>query len=115
MQIRLLGPVDVHGPDLPAPLSGRRRTAVLAALALARGDVVSVDRLVDAVWSEDPPATAATSIQSHVSYLRRLLAPHVSLRARAPGYVLECPPATVDVEAVHAARARPRGSIPQWL
>ena len=49
MQVRLLGPVDVALDDGSRPVSGLRRQAVLAALALHDGQVVSTDRLVEIV------------------------------------------------------------------
>ncbi|MCD0452634.1 AAA family ATPase [Actinocorallia sp. API 0066] len=90
VQVRLLGPVDVVVDGVELPLPGLRRKAVLARLALRPGEVVGVDRLIDAVWDGDPPATAVNALQSHVSYLRRLLGPD-AVRAQAPGYVLAVP------------------------
>ena len=48
------------------------------------GHVVGVDRLVDAVWGEHPPATAVATLQSHVSHLRGVLGNRSSIVARAP-------------------------------
>ncbi|MDX6742013.1 BTAD domain-containing putative transcriptional regulator [Actinocorallia sp. A-T 12471] len=90
VQVRLLGPVDVVVDGVELPLPGLRRKAVLARLALRPGEVVGVDGLIDAVWDGDPPATAVNALQSHVSYLRRLLGPD-AIRAKAPGYVLAVP------------------------
>ncbi|RAY12827.1 hypothetical protein DPM19_22675 [Actinomadura craniellae] len=89
--VRLLGPVDVTVDDEVRPVPGLRRKAVLARLALRPGDVVGVDRLIDAVWDGEPPATAVNSLQSHVSYLRRLLGAPEAIVARPPGYVLGAP------------------------
>ena len=46
---------------------------MLAVLLLARGGVVSVDRLIDAVWGDDVPGSATASLQAYVSNLRRAL------------------------------------------
>ncbi|MBT2232083.1 AfsR/SARP family transcriptional regulator [Nonomuraea sp. NEAU-A123] len=89
MRVRLLGPVDVLIDDIPRPVRGLRRTAVLAALALRPGAVVSVDRLVEAVWGTAAPASAATTVQSHVSYLRGVLNRREAITARRPGYLLD--------------------------
>ncbi|WP_322761930.1 BTAD domain-containing putative transcriptional regulator [Frankia sp. Cr2] len=86
--VRLLGPVDVTVEGSVRPVPGLRRKAVLARLALRPGEVVSVDQLIDAVWDGRPPATAVNSLQSHVSYLRRVLGASDAIRAKAPGYVL---------------------------
>ena len=73
MQVRLLGPVDVVVDDAPRPVPGLRRMAVLATLALHCGEVVSTGRLVDVVWGEAAPTTAVNTLQSRVSFLRRVL------------------------------------------
>ena len=69
------------------PVSGLRRKAVLATLALHAGQVVGTGRLVDAVWGETAPA-ALNTLQSHVSYLRTVLG-KAAIVARAPGYLLD--------------------------
>ena len=76
--------------------------SVLALLLMHRGDVVSVDRLADSLWPDDPPATAANTLQSYVSHLRRRLDPDRTtgaggiLRHRAGGYLLDATPEQVD-------------------
>ena len=55
------------------PVTSRRQRAVIAALALHPGQSVSPESLVDAVWGEDPPAGARTTVQTYVSRLRRSL------------------------------------------
>jgi DNA-binding SARP family transcriptional activator/tetratricopeptide (TPR) repeat protein len=89
MQVRLLGPVDVVADGGPRPVPGLRRKAVLATLALHCGEVVSTGRLVDVVWGEAAPATALNTLQSHVSFLRRVLGSKAAIRARSPGYLLD--------------------------
>src|SRR6201987_2251858 len=87
MRVRLLGPVDVIDDSEMLPVSGLRRKAVLATLALHAGQVVGTGRLVDAVWGETAPA-ALNTLQSHVSYLRTVLG-KAAIVARAPGYQLD--------------------------
>src|SRR5215467_13381200 len=89
MQVRLLGPVDVVLGGEPRPVSGLRRKAVLAVLALRAGEIVSTDQLADAVWGGDPPPTAVNTLQSHVSYLRGLLGSKTAIVGRPPGYLLD--------------------------
>jgi len=89
MQVRLLGPVDVVVDGEPRPVRGLRRKAVLAVLALQAGEVVSTDQLTDVVWGEATPATAANTLQSHMSYLRTVLGDKCAILARAPGYLLD--------------------------
>jgi DNA-binding SARP family transcriptional activator len=96
-QVRLLGPVDVVVDGVARPVSGRRRKTVLAVLTLYAGDTVSTDRLIDAVWGAEPPATAANTLQRHISYLRGVLGSRDAIVARAPGYLLALPPGATDV------------------
>src|SRR4030095_13537227 len=50
LEIRLLGPFEVFAGGLPTEISGSKRHALLALLALRRGRVVSVDELVGGLW-----------------------------------------------------------------
>jgi DNA-binding SARP family transcriptional activator len=70
------------------PVHGLRRRAVLATLALHGGETVATSRLVDAVWGQTAPQTALNTLQSHVSYLRKVLGSKAAILARPPGYVL---------------------------
>ncbi len=89
VQVRLLGPVDVTMDGEPRAVNGLRRKAVLAALALHHGAVVSTGELVEVVWGAVAPSTAITTLQNHVSYLRTVLDSKGAIRARSPGYVLD--------------------------
>ncbi|WP_257041923.1 BTAD domain-containing putative transcriptional regulator [Streptomyces sp. TLI_55] len=92
-------------------LNGPKPTAILAALVVRLGEVLSVERLVDLVWEEEPPATARALVASHVSGLRRALAGTEgaeAIRTRTPGYVAEFPPAAVDARRFEAAFASGR-------
>ena len=100
--IQILGPLSlrVDGSDVSVP--GSRRRALLAALARARGRVVGVDRLVDTLWPDDPPANAAQALHSHVSRIRGQLGPAGGrLSHRSAGYVLE-----LGVDELDASVAR---------
>jgi DNA-binding SARP family transcriptional activator len=79
------------------PLSGLRRKAVLAVLALQTGQVVSTGRLIDVVWGDHAPRTATNTLQSHVSYLRRFIGHRDSIRACFPGYLLDLGDGGTDV------------------
>ena len=93
----LLGPLAVSVDGEPTPLGGQKRRALLAALLLEPNRIVSRDRLIDALWGEDPPDTARNTIQVHVSQLRKLLPEGA---ARALLRVIDRVP-----EAVHALSA----------
>src|ERR687888_489974 len=94
MQFRLLGPLTVSVDGEPLALTGQKPRALLAALLLETNRVVSRDRLIDAVWGEEPPDTARNTLQVYVSQLRKLL-PDGVLETASHGYKL-----VVDREAV---------------
>ena len=58
---------------LPPSLGGPKQRLVLAMLLAEPNRVVSVDRLVDGLWGDDPPGTARHTVQSYVSELRKSL------------------------------------------
>jgi DNA-binding SARP family transcriptional activator/tetratricopeptide (TPR) repeat protein len=89
VQVRLLGPIDVVDRGLSRAVTGTRRKAVLAILALHCGQVVSASRLSEIVWSGAPPATAVNTLQRHVSSLRDALGSKSAIVARPPGYLLD--------------------------
>ena len=80
----------------PIALGGQKRRALLAALLLEANHVVSRDRLIDALWGEDPPDTARNTIQVYISQLRKLL-PEGALETAPPGYRLVIEPESVDL------------------
>ncbi|WP_101897170.1 AfsR/SARP family transcriptional regulator [Embleya scabrispora] len=115
--LRVLGPFEAEVADVTVPLGGPRQRAVLALLAVARGRVVSIDRMVEDLWRGEPPTQAVTSLQAYVSNLRRLLepgrprrAPATILVSAAPGYALRLPDDAVDAwrfeRLLHTARER---------
>ncbi|MBU9764112.1 AAA family ATPase [Mycobacterium sp. TNTM28] len=109
----MLGPLQVLHAGAPVDIGAPKQRTVLAMLLLAQGRVVSVDRLIDAVWGDDPPASATASLQAYISNLRRVLrdgSPVASPIVRLPpGYYLEVPDDAVDV-AVFAARCADAGA-----
>ncbi|MEU2623646.1 tetratricopeptide repeat protein [Streptomyces sp. NPDC007157] len=98
-EVRLLGPVEVWEGGRRAPLGGSRPLAVLAALVVHLGEVISTERLVDFVWDEEAPATAGALVATHVSAVRRALSRVGSaeeIRTRPPGYVADLAADRVD-------------------
>ena len=95
MEIRLLGPLEAREGDRAIALPRRQQRALLAALALRVGEVVSTDRLVADLWGERAPASATGSLQNTVSALRKALGPDV-LVTQPPGYRLALDPECVD-------------------
>ena len=103
----MLGSVEVVADDgTTTPVTSPTQRVVLALLAAHAGEVVSTDRLVDAVWAEDPPPSARSSLRTYVSRLRRLLGDDLAIHPT--GYELQAEVDAVAVQrAVHAAGERP--------
>src|SRR3954471_14513752 len=111
MDVRLLGPLEVHLGDGPVELGARKQRAVLAMLALEPGRTVSADRLAEGLWGDRLPASAPKMVQLYVSRLRRVLdGDGVRIVTHGRGYELQLP----DEESVDVVRcgrlldARPR-------
>ena len=103
MQVRVLGAFAVTVDGSPAELGGPKPRTLLALLVAAGGRAVPVDRLVDQIWGDDPPARAEVALQSYVARLRRVLEPARQVRAQAAvlqthpgGYSLHVDDAAVD-------------------
>ena len=75
MEVSVLGPVRAVRAGADLPLHGPRERAVLAALALAGPGGTDTDRLVDLVWGDAAPRTAARTVQAYLSRLRGALGP----------------------------------------
>lgn len=75
VRVRLLGPVDATRDGADVRIGAMKQRMLLAALALRIGETVSADVLIDVLWGERPPPTAAKALQVNVSQLRRLLEP----------------------------------------
>jgi DNA-binding SARP family transcriptional activator/ABC-type branched-subunit amino acid transport system substrate-binding protein/DNA-binding beta-propeller fold protein YncE len=118
MEFRILGPLEVaeHGSRLE--IGRGKERAVLAILLLHANEVVSSERLIDELWGEEPPATAAKSVQVYVSRLRKALAKagppgsHNSvLLTRGGGYVLRVEAGQLDAETFQRGLAEGERSL----
>ncbi len=97
MELRILGPLEAVDDDgRPLALGGPRVRAVLAELLLHANKVVSTEHLIDAVWGESPPPTAAGALQVHVHSLRKALGAD-RIVTRAPGYAIRVNEGELDV------------------
>ncbi len=98
MEIRILGPVEIH--HIGAVIRPRRRQErlLLSVLALEHRRFVSMDRLVDLFWPTEPPMSARSAVQAMVSHLRSALARSAgTIVSRENTYALIGPPDLVDV------------------
>ncbi|MFB9200155.1 BTAD domain-containing putative transcriptional regulator [Nonomuraea spiralis] len=97
MRVGLLGPFEVRNPQgAMVEVPGVRLRALLAALALEPGRIVTRARLVDWIWGQRPPADEVNALQALVSRLRRVL-PEGVIEADSGGYRLAVPSDAVDV------------------
>src|SRR5881398_596421 len=113
LEIRLLGPVEVTISERPLAFGRRKQRALVAVLALNANRVVSTDCLLDALWGERPPPTAAVALYGLVSALRKLLEPEYAdvLVTKAPGYMLELPAEQIDVGRFEQLAAEGRRAL----
>src|SRR6201997_4128443 len=73
VELGVLGPLQVRHDGAPVAVPGAKPRAILTMLGLHGSSVVSADTLVELLWGEDPPRTAAKALQTHISSLRRTL------------------------------------------
>lgn len=97
MNFAVLGALVVQRDGEDLPLGGPKQRALLAILLLDANEAVSRDRLIDGVWGERPPPTAAHTLDNYVSRLRKTLGDG-RVRRQAPGYALEVMPDELDLE-----------------
>jgi DNA-binding SARP family transcriptional activator/ABC-type transport system substrate-binding protein len=105
VEFLVLGPLEVRDGDRILPLGGAKQRAALAILLLHHGQVVSRDRLVDGIWGDWPPATAAHTLETYISRLRKALhgdGHPERLRTRAPGYLLVVDDGELDLQRLEA-------------
>jgi DNA-binding SARP family transcriptional activator len=73
VELGVLGPLQVRQDGAPVTVPGAKPRAILTMLGLHNGSVVSADTLIELLWGDDPPRTAAKALQTHISSLRRTL------------------------------------------
>ena len=95
IDFRILGPLEVAIDAETIKLGGPGQRAVLAILLLDANQVMHIDRIVDDLYDDAPPASALTQVQAHVSHLRKLLGGGLGtdggrsiLETHASGYLL---------------------------
>ena len=111
VEFRLLGPLEVERDDRLLAVGGRRQRALLALLLLHANTVVPRDRLIDALWGERPPETAANSLQVAVHALRKLLGAN-RIVTHGPGYLLRVDEGELDLQRFTELVERGRDEAP---
>jgi LuxR family maltose regulon positive regulatory protein len=96
MEVRLFGELEAVAGGVPVPVRGAKQRALLAWLALQRGQPVSADRLIDLLWGDRQAANPANALQAQIGQLRRTFGPAAILTTEA-GYALAAGPGEVDV------------------
>jgi DNA-binding SARP family transcriptional activator len=112
MDYRILGPLEAFDGERALSLGGTRQRAVLALLLLRRNEAVTRDVIVDELWGESPPATAAKVLQNCISALRKELpARGEALRTIGAAYALEVAPDELDRDRFEQAFAKGRAAL----
>jgi DNA-binding SARP family transcriptional activator len=124
-QFHILGPIEVlDGDARPLRLPGSKTKALLAELVINANRVVSTDRLIEVLWGDSPPETAAKTLQTYVVQLRKAVEPHRTpgtsgelVLTRESGYLLAVHPEQIDAvrfqQLLHEGRDALRASEPQ--
>jgi predicted ATPase/DNA-binding SARP family transcriptional activator len=103
VEVRFLDGLEVRVSGTVRSLGGPQARVVFAVLAAEAGTVVPVARLIDELWSDDPPRDAVGTIQTHIATIRRGLGEERHrLRTRDGGYVLAVGPDELDVHRLVA-------------
>jgi DNA-binding SARP family transcriptional activator/streptogramin lyase len=113
VRFQILGPLQVLDGDADVPLGSPKERAVLGMLLLHAGAVVSRERLIDGLWGESPPLTAAKALNVHVSQLRKTLARdgQEPIATRPPGYVIDLDAETLDAMRFEQLAADARAHV----
>ncbi|WP_103349548.1 BTAD domain-containing putative transcriptional regulator [Amycolatopsis sp. CA-128772] len=102
MRFRILGTLEVRAHGDRVALASPRQQRALAALLLNANSVVPVERMVDALWEDEPPVTAVKQVRNSVSALRsRLGEAGASIVTDGPGHRLQ-----TDADDLDALRFR---------
>ena len=95
-ELRVLGGLALQRDGKSLPLGGPKAQLLLSVLVAHRNTRLSIDRLIDAVWDDEPPKSATATIQSQISRLRSVLAPEFTITFEPAGYRLETADGEID-------------------
>jgi DNA-binding SARP family transcriptional activator len=97
LDLRVLGPLEARIDGASVRLGPPKQRALLVHLALHANDGVSIERLIDELWPENPPETARHAIQVYVSGLRKAFGDPARVEARSNSYALRVEPGELDL------------------
>jgi DNA-binding SARP family transcriptional activator len=106
----LLGPVGVVADGRPVGPSAAKPRALLALLLMHANRSVPLDRIVDELWPERPPETAAKAVQTYVSQLRKLVGED-RLEHHGHAYRLDVPEDELDAHRFERLLARGQAEL----
>jgi DNA-binding SARP family transcriptional activator len=110
MDFRILGPLDVVGPDGPIRIDGGKVRALLELLLLHANELIPGDRLIDSLWGESPSESAEHAVEVYVSRLRRALGQD-RIETHPPGYRIRVEPGELDLHRFEALTAEARAAF----
>jgi DNA-binding SARP family transcriptional activator len=112
MRYAILGPLEVTRAGVPVQVNGPKQRALLTLLLLHANEVVSTDRIIEALWGPDVDGREVGTLRVHIANLRRALEPGrrkgdepEMLVTHPPGYLLR-----VDDEGIDTQRFERLGS-----
>ncbi len=116
MDFSVLGPLRVSNGADPVEVRGAKERTLLAHLIASSGRMVPTSDLIDSLWGEQPPRSAAKSLQTYVLRLRNALEPGRNgsptvLVTEGPGYRLVMERSAVDAERFAALVALGRRAL----
>jgi DNA-binding SARP family transcriptional activator/tetratricopeptide (TPR) repeat protein len=114
MRFRILGHLEVQGPDGWTAISAAKWRSLLACLLVRPGQLVPTESLIDELWGENPPSTANNMVSIYVHRLRKEVIGDAAGRVlvhRAPGYLLRIAPGDVDLQVFEALVGQGRSEL----
>ena len=119
MEFRILGHLEAVDEGRVVTPRGAKQRSLLALLVLHANETLSTDRLIDELWGEHPPTTAAKTLQVHISHLRKTLAGGTNndsgdiIVTRDRGYELRLDPERLDSHQFELLVAEREASWPR--
>ncbi|WP_410663289.1 BTAD domain-containing putative transcriptional regulator [Amycolatopsis sp. lyj-84] len=126
MEVNLLGPLEVFRDGVVITPSAPKLRRMFSLLALQANNLVRTDQIIDELWEDRPTASAATTLQTYIYQLRKLLqlSPAQGVRSSRPagagdaalhtltnGYVLALPSNALDSHRFEQLAKRSRAEL----